>query len=191
LLGNHDFALCRLPRFLACDRRYFFPPKAPSVLCLHGDVFDWLEDFPDVFNQVFVYYTSPVDSLLDYAWESVAELVGQVNQQRPQTRSEDGPVPVCRCSSPSEACEHHRLWHRAWEARERLRADHDYDIRSTVVAHTHRASIVACESETDFLALIDTGAWIEDHHDDGGGAECGLLTALCENEVRIHRLVDA
>jgi hypothetical protein len=191
LLGNHDFALCKLPHFLACDRRYFFPPKGPSALCLHGDVFDWLEDFPDVLNQVFVYYTSPVDSLLDYAWESVAGLIDRANQQRPQARSENGPIPVYRCSSPSEACEHHRLWHRAWEARQSLRADHHYDIRSIVVAHTHCARIVTCESDMDFLALIDTGAWIADHHDHGGGAECGLLTALCENEVRIHRIANA
>jgi UDP-2,3-diacylglucosamine pyrophosphatase LpxH len=193
LLGNHDFALCRLPRFLACDRRYFFPPRTPSTLCLHGDVFDWLEDLPDSLSQLLVYYTSPVESLLDHAWELVAGLLEQFNQERLGAGSDeprgDEPVPVHRCTSSGEARTHHRLWHRAWEARQKLREDVHFGIRSIVVAHTHRARIVTCEADSDFLALIDTGAWIEDLHEDGG-AESGLVTALSGNEVRIHRIVN-
>ena len=44
LLGNHDYDLYRFPNFDAWQRSYVL---APSVMLLHGDVFDWVEKLPD------------------------------------------------------------------------------------------------------------------------------------------------
>jgi pimeloyl-ACP methyl ester carboxylesterase len=44
LLGNHDYDLYRFTSFADWQRSYVL---APSVMLLHGDVFDWVEKLPD------------------------------------------------------------------------------------------------------------------------------------------------
>ena len=56
LLGNHDYDLFRFPNFDAWQRSYVL---APSVMLLHGDVFDWVEQLPDELqNLVLFLFTS-------------------------------------------------------------------------------------------------------------------------------------
>src|SRR5450631_2998807 len=52
LLGNHDYDLYRFPNFDAWQRSYLL---APSVMVLHGDVFDWVEKLPDELQNLAVF----------------------------------------------------------------------------------------------------------------------------------------
>ena len=44
LLGNHDYDLFQWVDFAAWQRYFFL---SPSVMVLHGDVYDWVERLPD------------------------------------------------------------------------------------------------------------------------------------------------
>src|SRR5947209_1739027 len=44
LLGNHDYDLYRFPNY-DIWQRYFYLTR--SMLVLHGDIFDWVEELPD------------------------------------------------------------------------------------------------------------------------------------------------
>ena len=58
-----------------------------------------------------------------------------------------------------------------------------------MIGHTHSAQIVAYENGQDFMALIDTGAWIQDTlPNDGTVAEQGTIGAICGNEVRLFHM---
>src|ERR1035438_1517232 len=55
LLGNHDYDLYRFPNFDAWQRSFVL---APSVLLLHGDVFDWVEQLPGELKNLVLYLFS-------------------------------------------------------------------------------------------------------------------------------------
>src|ERR1035438_8176069 len=52
LLGNHDYDLYRFPDFDAWQRSFILPP---SVMLLHGDVFDWVEQLPGELKNLVLY----------------------------------------------------------------------------------------------------------------------------------------
>ncbi|MCX6629804.1 MAG: hypothetical protein NTW28_19475, partial [Candidatus Solibacter sp.] len=52
LLGNHDYDLYRFPNFDAWQRSFVL---APSVMLLHGDVFDWVEKLPDELQNLVLF----------------------------------------------------------------------------------------------------------------------------------------
>ena len=51
-MGNHDYDLYRFPNFDAWQRSYVL---APSVMLLHGDVFDWVEKLPDELKNLVLF----------------------------------------------------------------------------------------------------------------------------------------
>src|SRR5260370_37457079 len=55
LLGNHDYDLYRFPNFDAWQRSYVL---APSVMLLHGDVVDWVEQLPDELKNLVLFLFS-------------------------------------------------------------------------------------------------------------------------------------
>ena len=56
LLGNHDYDLYRFANY-DIWQRYFYLTR--SVLVLHGDIFDWVEELPDGLQNFFVHLFSP------------------------------------------------------------------------------------------------------------------------------------
>jgi UDP-2,3-diacylglucosamine pyrophosphatase LpxH len=55
LLGNHDYDLYRFPNFDAWQRSFILPP---SVMLLHGDVFDWVENLPTELKNLVLFLFS-------------------------------------------------------------------------------------------------------------------------------------
>lgn len=194
LLGNHDFDLCKVPSFAAADRRYFFPPNQPSVLAIHGDVFDWVEDFPDLLNEVIVYYLSPFSNLLDHMFERVKGLILASNE-KPEHLGAADVIPLPNDGAPAiavvdraDAEAQHSLFRRALESRDAANAQFGLDLRAFVIGHTHGPRIVVYESGPSFFALVDTGGWLEDVRNNAGAPERGMITGMCGNEIRIFEL---
>src|SRR5260221_3606775 len=118
LMGNHDFDLCRLPSFAAADRRYFFPPTDPTAVAVHGDLFDWIEDFPDQLNQSILYYFSPFANVLDHFFSDIANFIRNANPNHLGS-DEVQPVPnqgaaAVICTTTEEAEQRHDLFKRAF-----------------------------------------------------------------------------
>jgi|GEM_PF-2201197 hypothetical protein len=188
ICGNHDFRLHEASSFGAADRRYYFPSVSPTSLCLHGDVFDWIEDFPDLFNETIVYYTSPFLSLLDHMKNDIEKLMKPDRNDAPTFEPTGAITP---CTSLEDAAALHPLWKRAWETSKKTNADFNLGLRSIIIGHTHSPRIVAYEDGPDFLALIDTGAWLQDTlSNDAASAEQGTIGAICGNEVRLFHMED-
>jgi hypothetical protein len=85
LLGNHDFDLYRWPDYTAWERRYYLPDTAgaaPSVVLLHGDIFDWVESLPDAVQNVFVYLFAPNVTATDHRLGEMINLIRQSHGDR-------------------------------------------------------------------------------------------------------------
>jgi UDP-2,3-diacylglucosamine pyrophosphatase LpxH len=210
LLGNHDIELYRWPAYRAWERRYYLcdsATSAPRVIILHGDIFDWIECFPDQLQQVVVYF-SPV-APTSYQLGELADLAERGERgrdyasciQAPQPlalgkfkRLANEPIPV-RWNvpptgvGPEEGC---RFLDAA--CREAAKANQQFglDLRMAVIGHTHQARIAVKEDAGTFFALVDCGAWIEQCTwlEDGQAitAPNAQLAALCDNEIRIYQL---
>jgi UDP-2,3-diacylglucosamine pyrophosphatase LpxH len=183
VLGNHDFELFQAASFVAADRRYYFPATNPSMIALHGDVFDWIEDFPDKWNETVVYYFSPFSNIFDQIRGKIACML---REDAPPPAAPDDILSVC--GSQQEAVEHHELWKRAWQAVTETNASHSLGLRCVVIGHTHTARLVVLDSGDGFMALVDVGAWVQDVHNNTGEKEQGTIGAICGNEIRIFQL---
>ena len=150
ICGNHDFSLHDVSAFGASDRRYFFPPDAPTSLCLHGDVFDWIEDLPDRFQELIVYYSSPFLSFLDHMQTDIEKLLKPDASDAPSFNVFGAITPT---ASLTDAAAQHRLWNRAWETRCLTNSNYSMGLRSIIIGHTHSPKIVAYENGDDFLRL--------------------------------------
>ena len=76
LLGNHDYDLYRFPNFDAWQRSFVL---APSVMLLHGDVFDWVEKLPDELQNLALFlFTEESRGTADL------EKMRPLNQQAPR-----------------------------------------------------------------------------------------------------------
>ncbi len=211
LLGNHDLDLYRWPDYTAWERRYYLPDSslgAPSAIVLHGDIFDWIEKFPDLVQNVFVYVFAPHLSPNDYALGEMKRFVERrhgkrtyqtfIQAQRPSTVGsltqlgadavpqnwniqKEGSAPERNLDfldAASQAC---------------AKANHDYGtgLKVAIIGHTHHARIATRETpEGDLFTLVDCGAWIENCVGDGDASPApnAQLAALCANEVRVYQL---
>src|SRR5262249_17592007 len=97
LLGNHDFDLYRWPDYTAWERRYYLPdtPQAPpSVILLHGDIFDWVEALPDKIQDVFVFLFAPRVQSTDYKLGQIRDLVVRSHGSRSYRNYIQNPRPA-------------------------------------------------------------------------------------------------
>jgi UDP-2,3-diacylglucosamine pyrophosphatase LpxH len=211
LLGNHDFDLYRWPDYTAWERRYYLPDKslqAPSVIVLHGDIFDWVEDLPDKVENVFVYLFAPHLSPNDYALGEMKSLIKQwhgnrnyrtyIQNRLPATLGSvrDGEAEAIpdrwnvqtKGSAPAENL---KFLDSAYDCCAKANAAYQMNLRVAVIGHTHHARIAVRESETgELFTLIDCGAWIENCLADGDTDPVpnAQVAALSANEARIYQL---
>ncbi len=211
LLGNHDFDLYRWPDYTAWERRYYLPDNgnaAPSVVLLHGDIFDWVESLPDAVQNVFVYLFAPNVMAVDHRLGEMITLIRQshggrkyrqyIQAQQPATigRAEEDvldEVPArWNVQTPGASPQQNLLYlDSAYECCKRANAQYQMNLRVAVIGHTHHARIAVREdADGGFFALIDCGAWIEDCIADGddGPAPNAQIGALSGNEARIYQL---
>ena len=211
LLGNHDIDLYRWPDYTAWERRYYLPDRslsAPSAIVLHGDIFDWVEELPDLVKNVLVYLFAPHLSPNDYAlgemkrfavqWHGKRSYRTYIQAQRPSTVGSltnlgaDG-VPQSwnvqkEGSAPSKNLD---FLDAAAKACAKANADYGMSLKVAIIGHTHHARIATRETQDGGLfTLVDCGAWIENCVAEGDTAPApnAQIAALCANEVRIYQI---
>lgn len=216
LLGNHDFDLYRWPDYVGWDRRYYLPDRtllAPSVMVMHGDVFDWIEKLPDPLQQIMVYLFAPHLSPNSHDLADMGRLVAKMHGSRNYRNYLQAPGPLALGDVPlldggaSVPAWHNvvtpqsgpkaRLKHLAAAAKETARANKKFgmNLRVLFIGHTHYARIaVRDHGPGDFFALVDCGAWIEQCSwvEDGWPVEApsAQIAALSNNEVRLYQLAE-
>jgi UDP-2,3-diacylglucosamine pyrophosphatase LpxH len=211
LLGNHDFDLYRWPDYTAWERRYYLPDTAhapPSVILLHGDIFDWVESLPDKVQDVFVFLFAPGVRPTEYALGQMRKLVRQshgtrsyrnyIQNSKPATVGaiqgvEPDTIPArWNVQTAGSAPEQNlRFLESAYKCCVKANTDYDMDLHVAVIGHTHHARIAVRETDGGGLfTLIDCGAWIENCIADGDTAPTpnAQISALSANEARIYQL---
>jgi UDP-2,3-diacylglucosamine pyrophosphatase LpxH len=201
LLGNHDYDLYRFPNFDAWQRSYIL---APSVMVLHGDVFDWLEKLPGELKNLVLYLfggSHPVG-------------MSELEKMRPlNTRQRAGrtfrtfienqvPAPTGKWRDAGDGenwnvqlagTSPQRMLLHLDEARQKCgeaNAQFGSALQMAVIGHTHQARIAVHDAGGEFFALMDCGAWIENCNtaDDPTPRPNAQIAALGANEARIYQL---
>jgi UDP-2,3-diacylglucosamine pyrophosphatase LpxH len=210
LLGNHDVELPSSGGFQVWNRRYYFPIRDPRVLVTHGDVFDWKERFPDVFNRLFVYVFGPMYDSTAYDLETLQKAAKAAHgrkqyRQYIQAAYHDladcvsaaaglpaGPAwNVARVTDPEDRRAHEFL-PAAYRSAQEVRAQFDLGLTMAVIGHTHHARIAVYEGTSgEFFALMDCGAWIERYRTPADSephpnAQIGVIAG---NDCRIYQMV--
>jgi UDP-2,3-diacylglucosamine pyrophosphatase LpxH len=202
LLGNHDYDLYRFPNFDAWQRSYVL---APSVMLLHGDVFDWVEKLPDELQNLalFLFTKTP-------AATADLEKMRPVNNKHRAGRKfqnfiqNQSPAPTGRWRDL--AADDGRNWNVQVDgmapkemllyldaARQKCaEANRKFGsaLNVAVIGHTHHARIALHDAADGFFALVDCGAWIENCNtaDDLTPRFNAQIAALGANEARIYQL---
>ena len=200
LLGNHDFELYRRANYSTWARRYFLTQSDQSQhrgVVLHGDLFDWVESFPNEFNRWAVYFLSTSKLASDYKVADLSKVVRKENalhdfSQQIAGDAAAGDLLTARSTVPDRfnVTTNHKFLAPAHQACHRMNKEYGQQLRFTVMGHTHQARISVHDGgKDDFFALIDSGAWIEDSVLPNGTRFANAqLTALSGNEVRIYQL---
>lgn len=209
LLGNHDLELADHGGFRVWNRRYYFPMRDPRVLVVHGDVFDWVERFPEAFKRLFVYMFGPLHDPTAYDFEALQKAVRRAHGEKQYKRHiqaechdiadcmsargavPEGPYNVARATDPDDTTGHEFL-PAAWSAVQQVRSEFGLNLTTVVMAHTHHARLVVREGAAgEFLLLMDCGAWIEHYRtptasEPKPNAQIGVLAG---NDCRIYQIV--
>jgi UDP-2,3-diacylglucosamine pyrophosphatase LpxH len=211
LLGNHDFDLYRWPDYTAWERRYYLPDRAdaaPSVVLLHGDIFDWVESFPDAVQNVFVFLFAPNVAATDHRLGEMIDLIRQshggrkyrtyIQARQPATigdvlQNDVDDVPArWNVQTPGASTPSNLLYlDSAYECCQRANKEYQMNLRVAVIGHTHHARIAVREdADGGFFALMDCGAWIENciADSDESPSPNAQIGALSANEARIYQL---
>jgi UDP-2,3-diacylglucosamine pyrophosphatase LpxH len=204
LFGNHDFDLYRWKNYDAWRRNIHLTPKknaAPTVSVLHGDIFDWIETVPGALKQFLVYYLAPLKKPsrrdLDQISTKTKATVPEQTTQNPAAIQAASPMPLGATQDLGPAPVPGESWniqpHDFLPAARRfsLQANQSYGfkLRVMVIGHTHHARIAVNEGD-DFFALVDCGAWVDDHTTAGDPTprRNSQIGVLCGNEVRVYQL---
>ena len=201
LLGNHDFDLYRWPNYSGWARRYYFPRGAPQAVLLHGDIFDWIERFPDGIQDLIVFLFSPHAKANQYALGRMRDKIRLTHAGNPYTaflqnakaaslgalRSVDDGIPS-RWNVQQDTS---LFLNAAYECCHKANTEYQMNLKVAVIGHTHHARIAVKESpDGELFTLIDCGAWIEEciADGDGGPSPNAQIAALGANEARIYQL---
>jgi UDP-2,3-diacylglucosamine pyrophosphatase LpxH len=203
LLGNHDYDLYRFPNFDAWQRSYVL---APSVMLLHGDVFDWVEQLPDELQNLALFLFSASHPAGTADLEKLRPLN---NRSRAGKNFHDfiqnrAPAPTGKwreAANDDGGCWNVQVDGTAPKemllyldsARQKCdTANRQFGsaLNVAVIGHTHHARIAVHDSAEEFFALMDCGAWIENCNtaDDPTPRPNAQIAALGANEARIYQL---
>jgi UDP-2,3-diacylglucosamine pyrophosphatase LpxH len=202
LLGNHDYDLYRFPNFDAWQRSCILEP---SVMLLHGDVFDWVENLPsEVKNLVLYLFTASHP-----AGTAELEKMRPLNQKRRVGKDfrayiqdrEPAPTGMWRADGDdgeswnvqvSGAAPAEMLLYLEAARAQCAEANRRFGsaLTAAVIGHTHQARIAVHDEGGEFFALMDCGAWIENckNDDDATPRPNAQIAALGANEMVIYQL---
>lgn len=208
LLGNHDLDLADRGGFRVWNRRYYFPMSDPRVLLVHGDVFDWVERFPEIFKSLFVYMFGPLHDANAYQFETLKKVVKQAHgkkQYKQCIQAEDHDIATCisaaggvpdspfnvtTVTDPDDTTGHDFL-PPAHESVQRIKADFNLNLTTVVIGHTHHARLTVYDGGAGkFMVLMDCGAWIENYKTPAdpqpkASAQIGVMAG---NDCRIYQI---
>ena len=174
---------------------------SPSVMLLHGDVFDWVERLPDSVQQFFVAMFSPHASPERAALQRLRPFN---EQMRPLVQNDPPPRKLGRCAPPDALTSRFNVQVEGngdpnmltfLTAARQMAAKTDRQfgtsLRAAVIGHTHHARIALHQTESEWFTLIDCGAWIEvcTAEDIQGTLPNAQIAALGANEARIYQLI--
>lgn len=211
LLGNHDFDLWQWPNYTASERRYYLPgtsQQASSVMLLHGDIFDWVELFPDQIQNLLVYAFAPLHLANDYELGNIRRLVSRAHGSRNYRNyirvKKPAKVGLIQSGEADKIPSNWNIQREGQCPQENLKyLDHAYsycmeanetyqmNLKIAVIGHTHHARIAVRETDDgDLFTLIDCGAWIENciGYEDTNPTPNAQIAALSGNEARIYQL---
>ena len=202
LLGNHDYDLYRFPNFDAWQRSYVL---APSVMLLHGDVFDWVEQLPGELKNLVLYLFGASHP----AGTAELEKLRSLNKQQRAGRTfrnfiqNQAPAPTGKWREAGHDGGNWNVQVEGTAPKEMLlyleaarqkcgEANGQFGsaLHMAVIGHTHQARIAVHDAEDGFFALMDCGAWIENCNteDDPTPRPNAQIAALGVNEARIYQL---
>jgi hypothetical protein len=206
LAGNHDFATYRLQEWRA--KRFVTlksdDPAGGDMLILHGDLFSWIERLvPEEVRAAAVRFAK-WHATGEHDLYNDADTVEEANQEIDDGDSPIGAVdPTLANPNGGDGAEVHnvifgdrgdpdepnkKFYQPAKELVEAFR-EHDYNITTIVIGHTHYGRILASD-DGDF-ALVDAGAWIGrcrievDQVDPILNAQIGVVVG---NDLRVYQL---
>jgi UDP-2,3-diacylglucosamine pyrophosphatase LpxH len=202
LLGNHDYDLYRFPNFNDWQRSCVL---APSVMLLHGDVFDWVEKLPGELKNLVLYLFGASHPAGTAELEKMRALN---NRQRAGRKfrtfiQNQAPAPTGKWRDAGgdggnwnvqvEGTAPKEMLLYLDEARQKCaeaNAQFSSALRMAVIGHTHQARIAVHDTGDEFFALMDCGAWIENCNtaDDPTARPNAQIAALSANEARIYQL---
>ena len=202
LLGNHDYDLYRFPNFDAWQRSFVL---APSVMLLHGDVFDWVEQLPGELKNLVLYLFTASHPAGTADLEKLRPLN---NRQRAGRRfrafiQNQAPAPTGTWRATGDDGGNWNVQVAGTAPQEMLlyldaarqkcgEADRQFGsaLHMAVIGHTHQARIAVHDTPDEFFALMDCGAWIENCStaDDPAPRPNAQIAALGANEARIYQL---
>jgi UDP-2,3-diacylglucosamine pyrophosphatase LpxH len=202
LLGNHDYDLYRFPNFDAWQRSFVLQP---SVMLLHGDVFDWVEKLPDELQNLvlFLFTASHPAGTADLEKMRPLNRKSKAGRKFRTFIQNQAPAPTGKWR---EAGVDGNSWNVQVEgtapkemllyldAARRKCGDANRQfggaLRMAVIGHTHQARIAVHDTGDEFFALMDCGAWIENCSaaDDPTPKPNAQIAALGANEARIYQL---
>jgi UDP-2,3-diacylglucosamine pyrophosphatase LpxH len=214
LAGNHDYVTHELTEWGALRVGIIEnqDPAGADILVVHGDLFDWIERFPDNLQAKVVRAARQVGSgqttLNQQELREGREMVAFVNQglgfgdtpigfaqgalsaTRPQIAL--GPPWAVNLVDvgPAASKENVKFFDEAAKLAVKLK-ENGYDIRAVVIGHTHHARMVRGNRDDGVpFVLMDCGAWMGQCRfaDPDPWIWSAQLGVLAEAELRIYQL---
>jgi UDP-2,3-diacylglucosamine pyrophosphatase LpxH len=202
LLGNHDYDLYRFPNFDAWQRSFVLPP---SVMLLHGDVFDWVEKLPGELKNLVLFLFSASHP----AGTADLEKMRAINRQHGMGKNFHDFIQNPAAAGLGrwrDAADSGSEWNIQLEgtasadmllyldaARQKCgEANQQFGsaLNVAVIGHTHHARIAVHDRDGEFFVLMDCGAWIENcrTEDDPTPRPNAQIAALGANRAVIYQL---
>jgi UDP-2,3-diacylglucosamine pyrophosphatase LpxH len=194
--------LYELTAYNKWERRFFLPGAAPRVMVMHGDYFDWVErKISARLRDIAVYLFSQGRKATSEVLGMMQELSRKENAAKDYTshiqraapaqlgsmQAGNGTVPAEFNVQRKDTTIPNGLLFLDTAIKECAGTN----LKTVIIGHTHHARIAVGKAPdgTPFT-LIDTGAWIENCVEAGGGAVSpnAQITALSADQVRIYQL---
>lgn len=215
LLGNHDFDIHDLEKYIDSELYYYFPIKAdacPVAVTLHGDIFAYERFMPEFLERFGVYYFGPYvkghtidlgklrdviiashnkNQYKEYIQQPEPPHLGKIKLVKKSADIPASPFNVKRVGDPAVPKASLRFAKQAKTFVKMINDETGWKLRFAVIGHTHHARIVVNEIDEPkgFFALIDCGAWIQNC--EGEGVEpmpSSQIGIIYNNDARIYQL---
>ena len=217
ILGNHDLEAGQSNYFRRAHMADYLPGTGYTLMATHGDAFDLVESFPQLFKALAVKTfgrlapasTYPMDELKALRNEKMpknqkVKIQGDatLEKTRDAVKSLPDRFNVIDVHKVNERKKKHSLLANAVKAADVLRTPGEIGkkgsipkleerfvpkLKAIVIAHTHHAQMIV--DHTAKLVLMDCGAWIENYRVGKGPKRPNhQLGAVCGSDMRIYQL---